>query len=60
MSNPWLSVIAALSGKRLSTPLIWPVREVHRLCDVRAANSSATSRARQSHRRRVSMLAPPP
>jgi hypothetical protein len=36
MNNPWLSLIAALSGQRIRTPSNWPVREVHRLFDVRA------------------------
>jgi hypothetical protein len=35
MNNPWSSLIAALSGQRISTPSTWPVREVHRLFDVR-------------------------
>jgi len=36
MNNPWLSLIAALSGERISTPSHWPVREVHRLFEARA------------------------
>jgi hypothetical protein len=36
MNNPWLSLIAALSGQRINTPSTWPVREVHRLYEVRA------------------------
>jgi hypothetical protein len=35
MNNPWLSLIAALSGQRIRTPSTWPVREVHRLFDAR-------------------------
>jgi hypothetical protein len=31
MNDPWLPLIAALSGKRTSTPSTWPVRTVHRL-----------------------------
>jgi len=34
MNKPWLSLIAALTGERVSTPPAWPVRKVHRLGDV--------------------------
>ena len=33
-TSSWPSLIATLSGQRVSTPSTWPVREVHRLCDV--------------------------
>jgi len=44
MNNPWLSLIAALSGQRISTPSTWPVREVHRLFDVRVTRSAEDAR----------------
>jgi hypothetical protein len=31
MNDPWLPLIAALSGKRTTTPSTWPIRKVHRL-----------------------------
>jgi len=31
MNDPWLPMIAALSGQRITTPSTWPAREVHRL-----------------------------
>jgi len=31
MNDPWLPMIAALSGQRIATPSTWPAREVHRL-----------------------------
>ena len=40
MNNPWLSLITALSGQRISTPSTWPVREVHRLYEVRVTRSA--------------------
>ena len=52
MNNPWLSLISALSGQRISTPSTWPVREVHRLFEVRATRSAEGSEARASHRHR--------
>ena len=52
MNNPWLSLIAALSGQRISTPSTWPVREVHRLFEVRSTRSAEGSRARASQRHR--------
>ncbi len=60
MNDPWLSLITALSGKRVSTPFTWPVREIHRLCDVRAAKSGAKSQSRQSHRHQVPLFSAPP
>lgn len=56
MNNPWLSLIAALSGERVSTPPTWPVREVHRLCELRAAKSGEGSQTCQSHRHRGPLL----
>ena len=50
MNNSWLSLIAALSGQRVSTPATWPVREVHRLCDVCVAKSAAAGRLRPPQR----------
>ena len=52
MNNPWLSLIAALSGQRISTPSSWPVREVHRLFEVRTTRSADGSPSRPSHRHR--------
>jgi hypothetical protein len=31
MNDPWLPLIAALSGQRTATPSTWPVRNVHRI-----------------------------
>ena len=31
MNDPWLPVMAALSGKRIATPTAWPVRKVYRI-----------------------------
>jgi hypothetical protein len=45
MKNPWLSLIAALSGQRIRTPSTWPVREVHRLSDVRSSVTTERSRS---------------
>jgi hypothetical protein len=50
MNDSWLSLIAALSGQRIHTPSSWPVREVHRLVDLRPARSAEGSPARPSHR----------
>jgi hypothetical protein len=44
MKDPWLPMIAALSGQRIATPSSWPAREVHRL----DCNGSMTRAA--SHR----------
>jgi hypothetical protein len=52
MNNPWLSLIAALSGQRISTPSNWPVREVHRLFEVRAIRPAEGGPTRSSHRHR--------
>jgi hypothetical protein len=52
MNTPWLSLIAALSGQRISTPSTWPVREVHRLFEVRATRSAEGGAARVPHRHR--------
>ena len=52
MNNPWLSLISALSGQRISTPSTWPVREVHRLFDVRAPRSATGSQTRPPPRPR--------
>jgi len=49
MNNPWLSLIAALSGQRIRTPSNWPVREVHRLCEVRGHRAADGSEACSSH-----------
>jgi len=59
MNNPWPSLIAALSGERVRTPSTWPVREIHRLCDVCAAKSGDSRQARQSNRPRVPAFAAP-
>jgi hypothetical protein len=49
MKDPWLPMIAALSGQRVSTPSNWPAREVHRLdCHVSAARAAARSVERRS------------
>ena len=48
MNNPWLSLIAALSGQRISTPSTWPVREIHRLWEVRAPRRPPAPGARVS------------
>jgi len=59
MNNPWSSLIAALSGTRVSTPSAWPVRKVHRLGDVCPARSAGARLARQPHQRGLSpSLAP--
>jgi hypothetical protein len=51
MNDPWLSLIAALSGQRISTPSNWPVREVHRLFDARPTRSAQGGQMRsQRHR----------
>jgi hypothetical protein len=48
MNNPWLSLIAALSGQRITTPSTWPVREIHRLWEVRAPRRQPAAGARVS------------
>jgi hypothetical protein len=56
MKDPWLPMIAALSGQRVTTPSSWPVREVHRLdCHVSAARAAARSGAQRSERRQAVM-----
>jgi hypothetical protein len=52
MNDSWLSLIAALSGQRIRTPSSWPVREVHRLVDLRPIRSAEGSPARSSDRHR--------
>jgi hypothetical protein len=52
MNNPWLSLIAALSGQRINTPSTWPVREVHRLFEVRATRPAEGRPLRPSDRHR--------
>jgi hypothetical protein len=52
MNNPWLSLIAALAGQRISTPSTWPVREVHRLWEVRTPRPAEGGPARPSQRHR--------
>ncbi|MEO8311307.1 MAG: hypothetical protein ABI520_09065 [Caldimonas sp.] len=51
MNNPWLSLIAVLSGERVNAPLTWPVREVHRLCEIRACKPAEGSQAHPSRHR---------
>jgi hypothetical protein len=41
MNDPWLPMIAALSGQRVTTPSTWPAREVHRLDSYRSVVRSA-------------------
>jgi hypothetical protein len=53
MNNPWLSLISALSGQRITPPSTWPVREVHRLFDARPLRSADGSQAGRSHRREM-------
>jgi len=53
MNNPWLSLIAALSGQRINTPSTWPVREVHRLFDARPPRSGTASQTRPPPRSRA-------
>jgi len=52
MNNPWLSLIAALSGRRVSTPSTWPVRQVHRLLEDRAVRPADCRQTRPPHRHR--------
>jgi hypothetical protein len=50
MNDPWLPLIAALSGKRTATPSTWPARKVHRIdgCyfDAQAADRRRPAQAR--------------
>ena len=57
MNNPWSSLISALSGQRISTPSTWPVREVHRLFDVRVTRPAEGGETRRSHGRRGPLVA---
>ena len=50
MNSPWPSLIAALSGERPRVPSTWPVREIHRLCDIRATKSGVEGQAQQERR----------
>jgi hypothetical protein len=47
MNDPWLLLIAALSGQRTNVPSTWPVRTIHRLdsyaSGIRAAQQSGRS-----------------
>jgi hypothetical protein len=54
MNDPWLPLIAALSGQRIATPSTWPVRNVHRIdgCYF-AAQAGAQRRSRQETVRSV-------
>jgi hypothetical protein len=57
MNDPWLPMIAALSGQRVTTPSTWPAREVHRLdCQVSAIRSALRPDAPQLDRRRAPSL----
>ncbi|MEO7115522.1 MAG: hypothetical protein ABIZ18_06660 [Caldimonas sp.] len=40
MNDPWLLLIAALSGQRTTIPSTWPVRTVHRLDSYVSARSA--------------------
>jgi len=42
MNDPWLPMIAALSGQRITPPSTWPARAVHRIDDQAAAVRSAS------------------
>jgi len=42
MNDPWLPMIAALSGQRVTPPSTWPAREVHRIDDQALAIRSAS------------------
>jgi hypothetical protein len=49
MKDPWLPMIAALSGQRIATPSSWPAREVHRLdCHGSAARTASLLEERRS------------
>jgi hypothetical protein len=48
MNDPWLLLIAALSGQRTHVPSTWPARTVHRLDSC----SSVARAAQQTHRSR--------
>jgi hypothetical protein len=60
MNNPWPSLIAALSGERVRTPSTWPVREIHRLCDLCAGRSGGGRQTRALQRRRAPPFPAPP
>jgi hypothetical protein len=50
MNDPWLPMIAALSGQRIATPATWPAREIHRLDNqTSAVRSAPRAEGRQSH-----------
>jgi len=57
MNNPWSSLISALSGQRITTPSTWPVREVHRLFEVRVTRPADGVETHRSHGRRGPMVA---
>jgi hypothetical protein len=59
MNDPWLPLIAALSGKRTSTPSTWPVRKVHRLESyVRAGQTTPKREAREPGRIQLLSVSP--
>jgi hypothetical protein len=45
MNDPWMPLIAALSGKRTATPTTWPVRKVYRI-EGYVADAEAAARRR--------------
>lgn len=57
MNDPWLPLIAALSGKRTTSPATWPSRKVYRI-EGYVTDAAAQARRLEAQARRTGMPTP--